>query len=106
MLALLGHALLLAALAAAVSGVALALRGRSLGTRRAAQVTAAAVAGASAILVAGLLRSDFSMAYVAEVSNRDLAGIFRFSAWWGGQAGSLLLWLLLAAPRVKGHSCC
>ncbi len=47
---------------------------------------------ASGILVNALLTSDFRFAYVASRSNRDMPGVYKFAAWWGGQEGSLLLW--------------
>jgi cytochrome c-type biogenesis protein CcmF len=47
---------------------------------------------ASAILVSALLTGDFRYSYVAENSNRAMPAIYKFTAWWGGQAGSLLLW--------------
>ena len=47
---------------------------------------------ASAVLVSALLTSDFRFVYAAEVSNRAMPTIYKFTAWWGGQAGSLLLW--------------
>ena len=36
--------------------------------------------------------NNFSMAYVAEHSNRDLPGFYKFAALWSGQEGSLLFW--------------
>lgn len=39
-----------------------------------------------------LLRSDFSVEYVAHVTNRDMPFYYKLAALWGGQAGSLLLW--------------
>ena len=47
---------------------------------------------ASAVLVSALLTGDFRFVYVAEVTNRAMPTIYKFTAWWGGQAGSLLLW--------------
>src|SRR5579872_3083777 len=44
------------------------------------------------ILVSALLTGDFRFVYVAEESNRAMPAIYKFTAWWGGQAGSLLLW--------------
>src|SRR5215831_2499783 len=38
------------------------------------------------------LSSDYSYAYVAEHSNRDLPNYFKISSIWGGQEGSLLFW--------------
>jgi len=39
-----------------------------------------------------LLRSDFSLEYVASYSNKDLPIFYKFAALWGGQSGSLLFW--------------
>jgi len=36
--------------------------------------------------------NNFSMAYVAEHSNRDLPYFYKFAALWSGQEGSLLFW--------------
>ena len=47
---------------------------------------------ASAVLVSALLTGDFRFVYAAEVTNRAMPTIYKFTAWWGGQAGSLLLW--------------
>ncbi len=46
----------------------------------------------SGILVYALFTSDFRFAYVAGHSNRDMDTIYKFTAWWGGQEGSLLFW--------------
>ena len=50
---------------------------------------------ASAVLLAALLRNDFSFVYAAQHTSRDLPTQYTVSAFWGGQEGSLLLWLLL-----------
>jgi cytochrome c-type biogenesis protein CcmF len=55
----------------------------------------AASAAASIVLLAALLRSDFSFTYVAEHTSRELPTPYTISAFWGGQEGSLLLWLLI-----------
>jgi len=47
---------------------------------------------ASGILVYGLIAGDFRLAYVARQSNRAMPVLYKFSAWWGGMEGSLLLW--------------
>ena len=39
-----------------------------------------------------LMKSDFSIEYVAGYSNRDLPFFYKFAALWGGQRGSLLFW--------------
>jgi len=55
----------------------------------------AAAAVASLVLVVALLRDDFSFTYVADHSSRRLPLLYTLSAFWGGQEGSLLLWLLI-----------
>jgi cytochrome c-type biogenesis protein CcmF len=47
---------------------------------------------AVASLVTLFFRNNFSMAYVAEHSNRALPGFYKFAALWSGQEGSLLFW--------------
>jgi cytochrome c-type biogenesis protein CcmF len=47
---------------------------------------------ASGLLVYALLTSDFRLVYVAQNTNREMPAIYKFTAWWGGQEGSLLLW--------------
>jgi cytochrome c-type biogenesis protein CcmF len=55
----------------------------------------AATAVASAVLLAALARHDFSFQYVAEHTSRELPLGYTLTAFWGGQEGSLLLWLLV-----------
>ncbi|MDQ3424601.1 MAG: heme lyase CcmF/NrfE family subunit, partial [Actinomycetota bacterium] len=50
---------------------------------------------ASAVLVSALLRNDFSFTYVARTTSEALPTAYTISAFWGGQEGSLLLWLLV-----------
>jgi cytochrome c-type biogenesis protein CcmF len=50
---------------------------------------------ASAVLLAALLRNDFSFVYVAQTTSEALPTAYTISAFWGGQEGSLLLWLLV-----------
>ena len=52
---------------------------------------------ASGILVYSLITGDFRMSYVAAHSNRAMPTLYKFTAWWGGQEGSLLLWAWLLA---------
>jgi cytochrome c-type biogenesis protein CcmF len=51
----------------------------------------------SGILVSKLITGDFRFAYVAEHSNQTMPLLYKFTAWWGGQEGSLLLWSWLLA---------
>jgi len=50
---------------------------------------------ASAVLVRALVTHDFSYSYVQQHTSRDLSTIYSLTAFWGGQQGSLLLWLLV-----------
>jgi cytochrome c-type biogenesis protein CcmF len=54
-----------------------------------------ATAVAAAVLVSALVRHDFSFTYVAEHTSTELPTGYSISAFWGGQEGSLLLWLLV-----------
>jgi cytochrome c-type biogenesis protein CcmF len=47
---------------------------------------------ASAILIYALLTHDFQLAYVASYSSREMPTVYLISAFWGGNAGSLLFW--------------
>jgi cytochrome c-type biogenesis protein CcmF len=47
---------------------------------------------ASGILVYAIMTGDFRFAYVAEHSNKTMPAVYKFTAWWGGQEGSLLFW--------------
>ncbi|HEY7731545.1 MAG TPA: heme lyase CcmF/NrfE family subunit [Gaiellaceae bacterium] len=50
---------------------------------------------AAVVLLVALVRHDFSVTYVADVTSRSLPTGYTISAFWGGQEGSLLLWLLV-----------
>jgi cytochrome c-type biogenesis protein CcmF len=63
--------------------------------RHALWAMTAMVALAAVALWSGLLRSDFSLEYVASYSSTTLPTIYKITALWGGQQGSLLLWTLL-----------
>ncbi len=56
---------------------------------------------ASVILVHALMTGDFRFSYVAQHSNRTMPLVYKFSAWWGGQEGSLLLWSWLLATYAS-----
>src|SRR6059058_5589989 len=95
-----------AALALAFGLVVYAAIGGGLGayTRRRRLVASARNAlfasfGATAVAAIVLLNAfrtrDFSFAYVAEHSSKALPFPYVYTAFWGGQEGSLLLWLLV-----------
>ncbi len=52
---------------------------------------------AAGILIYSLMNGDFRMAYVAHYTNRAMPSIYKYTAWWGGQEGSLLFWNWLLA---------
>jgi cytochrome c-type biogenesis protein CcmF len=60
---------------------------------RSVGVVFALVTAAMATLFVCFARHDYQVAYVAEHSARSMALHYRLAALWGGQAGSLLLWL-------------
>jgi cytochrome c-type biogenesis protein CcmF len=59
---------------------------------RAVYATWILLTAASVILVTLLIQGDYRIAYVAAHSNKSMPAIYKFTAWWGGQEGSLLLW--------------
>ncbi len=97
-----GHYSLLASLVLAAFGVGAPIIGAQKrrndlihAGRNAAVGVFVLVSGASASLVYLLMARDYRVEYVAGHVNNTLNGFYRFSAFWGGQEGSLLLWLLL-----------
>ena len=94
-------ALLLAFLAAVYAfgaGIAGILTRRTLLTksaRNAGMAVFVLVTLAVASLEYFFFTDDFSMAYVAEHSNRALPAFYKFAALWAGQEGSLLWWSFL-----------
>jgi cytochrome c-type biogenesis protein CcmF len=98
----LGRAALLVTLGlslyALVAGAAAAARRRRRLADSARNALVAALGStfvAAAVLVAAFARDDFSFAYVAGHSSLELPLRYKLSAFWGGQEGSLLLWLLV-----------
>src|SRR6266540_709371 len=66
-----------------------------LSAERAVYATWALVLLAVISLEYCLFTDQFGLEYVASYSNRALPGIYKFTALWGGQAGSLLFWELI-----------
>jgi cytochrome c-type biogenesis protein CcmF len=98
----LGRAALLVTLGlstyALVAGAAAARLGRRRLAHSAQNALVAAFAStlvAAVVLLAALLRNDFSFTYVARTTSEALPTAYTISAFWGGQEGSLLLWLLV-----------
>jgi cytochrome c-type biogenesis protein CcmF len=92
-------ALVMAAWGTTVSFAGGVLRTRSLITsgERAVYATLAFVILASLGLISALLRSDFSVRYVASYTSANLPTPYKISAFWAGQSGSLLFWTLVLA---------
>ncbi len=97
----LGRAALLVTLGLATYALVAGAAGAYLGRRRLAVSAQNALvaaffstAVAAVVLLAALLRNDFSFEYVARTTSEALPTAYTISAFWGGQEGSLLLWLL------------
>ena len=98
----LGRAALVVTLGLVVYALVAGAAAAYLGRRRLAQSAQNALiaaffttAIASLVLVSALLRHDFSFTYVARTTSEALPTGYTISAFWGGQEGSLLLWLLI-----------
>src|SRR3954463_7138265 len=75
---------------------ALEKRGRLVDSARNALIACFCSTVVAAIVLAlALVHHDFSFVYVASHTSRDLSTVYALSAFWGGQEGSLLLWLLV-----------
>lgn len=66
-------------------------------SRRAVAGWAGCIALAAAALLYALVTRDFSIRFVAETTRADLPLLYTVTAFWGGHAGSLLLWALVLA---------
>src|SRR5919199_4706372 len=95
--AALATALLSLVYASVAGGVAAATRRRRLATSAQNALFGALIAtgAASTVLLVALARHDFSFRYVAEHTSNGLPLGYTLTAFWGGQEGSLLLWLLV-----------
>lgn len=99
----LGYIALVLAFVLSLYGIAVSLLGarRSVPELVASGRNAIYVVGGLVLIAAGLmwralLTNEFQLEFVASHSERNLPTLFKFSALWGGQAGSLLFWTLLA----------
>ena len=95
----LGAACLLAAALACAYAAGAALYGARTGDRRAVDSSRRAVYALCALLTisvvvleAAFLRSDFSVELVADHSSTTTPTLYKLTAMWGSQGGSLLLW--------------
>jgi cytochrome c-type biogenesis protein CcmF len=97
-----GYLILVSALILAAFGAVAGFAGGQMGNQRLRQSSfnaVYAVAGlvsiAAILLWYALLTDQFQVTYVWNHSERALPNFYKFSALWGGQAGSLLFWCLL-----------
>ncbi len=102
-----GYLILITALVISVFGIVVGfLGGKQRNTKliassfNAVYAVALLVLAAAALLWYGLLGDHFELTYVWNHSERALPAFYKFSALWGGQAGSLLFWCLL----LSGYS--
>src|SRR5258706_16234335 len=65
--------------------------------RRAGIAVFVCLCAAAFALIYSAFTNDFTVEYVRQHSNKALPGIYKFSAMWSGQEGSLLLWACLLA---------
>jgi cytochrome c-type biogenesis protein CcmF len=100
----LGQYALFAALLLSAYGMAAAVFGgmkKNLPFIRSAEnsvIAAFVMTGVSSVCLWYFFMADyFRVEYVAQYSARNMPAIYKFSAFWGGQKGSLLLWALVLA---------
>ncbi|MBQ6757689.1 MAG: cytochrome C biogenesis protein, partial [Selenomonadaceae bacterium] len=95
-----GNLLLGGGLTAALAAMAICFAQR-IPSARLVKVTALTSAGfitaASLFLWYLIFENDFSVEYVAAYSSTTMPAIYKVSAFWAGQQGSFLLWLLIHA---------
>ena len=98
----LGRAALLVTLGLSLYALVGGAAAAHLGRRRLARSAQSALLAsffttllAAGVLLAAFLRNDFSFTYVARTTSEALPTAYTISAFWGGQEGSLLLWLLI-----------
>ena len=99
MLAEFGYGVLLVSLVVAIySGIA-AVNGalnKSAATvesaRRAMLLTFPLISIAAGTLIYLLVNNHYEVAFVYEVTSRSMPTYLKITAWWGGQAGSLVFW--------------
>lgn len=104
MLAEFGYGILLLSFVIAIYSVgaaALGVRQKSTplieSARRAMLLTFPLISLASATLIYLLVNNHYEVSFVYEVTSRSMPTYLKVTAWWGGQAGSLLFWSWLLA---------
>lgn len=91
----LAFALAVYAMVASVYGARAGAAGWMRSGRNAALLTFPMALLATGALVSALMTEQYQLAYVYSVTDPQTPAIYRFTALWGSQKGSLLLWSLL-----------
>jgi cytochrome c-type biogenesis protein CcmF len=104
-----GHACLVGGFVAFAYGAVASVWGGRSGDRRWVDSSRRAVYAACALLAiavvaieAAFLRSDFSVALVADHSSTTTPTLYKVTALWGSQGGSLLLWAFVLSIASSG----
>ncbi len=97
-----GYGILVVSFLVAVYGVVAAVQGaRKKSTtlvesaRRAMLLTFPLISISAAALIYLLVNNHFEVSFVYEVTSQSMPTYLKVTAWWGGQAGSLLFWSFL-----------
>jgi cytochrome c-type biogenesis protein CcmF len=104
MIAEFGYGIALVSFLVAVYSVAAAVYGATTksaamveSARRGMLLTFPLITIAAGALIYLLVNNHFEVAFVYEVTSRSMPTYLKITAWWGGQAGSLLFWSWLLA---------
>jgi cytochrome c-type biogenesis protein CcmF len=102
MLSGLGFGVLLVTFLVTLYSVAAAFTGARRGSaemvesaRRAQLLTFPLISLSAGLLIYLLVTNQFDVSFVYEVTSRSMPAYLKITAWWGGQAGSLLFWAWL-----------
>ncbi len=100
----LGYLALILALCLSLYAIVASLTGRlrsnlllEVSAQRAVLAAWVLLTVASGSLLYLILTNDFRISYVVSRSNADMAILYKFAAWWGGQEGSILFWTWILA---------
>ena len=106
-----GYGILVVAFLVAIYSVAAAsmAQGQNLpawwkAARRAMLLILPLISLSAAALIYLLVNNHFEVSFVYEVTSRSMPTYLKVTAWWGGQAGSLVFWSwLMSAFASAGH---
>ncbi len=87
-----GEVVLRGSLLASLLALLLSMAGKRRLPKALLDVSVLGVFVASGILLYALITSDMRLVYVQNYTSKALPLFYKVTAWWGGQAGSLLFW--------------